>query len=150
MSSRATPMIHYRGADVRAALSRVATEPGDPYEGITLEFINPVNGEPVFPTLAYTAKLFRKGEATRPKRETASTMYVVLEGSGATEIAGERFDWERNDIFVVPNFLWRRHINTGTTDAVLYTVSDAPLMEKIGQYRAQGRSAEGAVENLVG
>jgi gentisate 1,2-dioxygenase len=149
MSSRATPMIHYRGADVRAALSRLAGEPGDPYEGITLEFVNPVNGEPVFPTLAYAAKLLRKGEATRPKRETASTMYLVIEGSGATEIAGERFDWERNDIFVVPNFLWRRHINTGSADAVLYTVSDAPLMEKIGQYRAQGRSAEGAVENLV-
>jgi gentisate 1,2-dioxygenase len=76
-------------------------------------------------------------------------MYVVMEGSGTTEIAGRRFAWERNDIFVVPNFLWRRHVNTGSEDAVLYSVSDAPLMEKIGQYRVQGRSRDGAVENLV-
>jgi hypothetical protein len=32
---------------------------------------------------------------------------------------------------------------------VLYSVSDAPLMEKIGQYRAQGRLTDGTVENLV-
>ena len=99
---------------------RLAREAGDPYEGITLHFVNPVNGQPLFPTLDYSAQLLRPGEETRLKRETANTMYIVLEGSGATEIAGRRFDWERNDIFVVPNFLWRRHINTGTSDAVLY------------------------------
>jgi gentisate 1,2-dioxygenase len=142
-------MIHYRGAEVRSALAGLAKEEGDPYEGIILAFVNPVNGDPVFPTLSYAAQLLRGGEETRLKRETASTMYVVIEGQGATEIAGHRFDWERNDIFVVPNFLWRRHINTGSEDAVLYAVSDAPLMEKVGQYRAQGRGKDGAVENLV-
>ena len=76
-------------------------------------------------------------------------MYTVIEGAGATEIAGKRFEWEKNDIFVVPNFLWRRHLNTGPGDAVLYAISDAPLMEKVGQYRAQGRRADGSVENLV-
>jgi gentisate 1,2-dioxygenase len=149
ISSHATPMIHYRGAEVRSALAGLAGEAGDPYEGITLAFVNPVNGDPVFPTLSYAAQLLRPGEETRLKRETASTMYVVIEGSGATEIAGRRYAWERNDIFVVPNFLWRRHINTGSDDAVLYSVSDAPLMEKVGQYRVQGRSRDGAVENLV-
>jgi gentisate 1,2-dioxygenase len=144
-----TPMIHYRGAEIRKALAGLAKEAGDPYEGITLKFVNPVTGEPLFPTLSYAAQLLRAGEATRLKRETASTMYVVIEGSGATEIAGRRFDWEKNDIFVVPNFLWRRHINTGRGEAVLYSVSDAPLMEKVGQYRAQGRGTDGAVENLV-
>ena len=114
-----------------------------------MRFVNPANGASVFPTLAYAAQMLRPDEATRSKRETASTMYTVIEGSGATEIAGKRFEWEKNDIFVVPNFLWRRHFNTGTGDAVLYSVSDAPLMEKVGQYRAQGRLADGTVENLV-
>ena len=50
---------------------------------------------------------------------------------------------------MVPNFLWRRHVNTGGGDAVLYAISDVPLMEKVGQYRAQGRRADGSVENLV-
>jgi gentisate 1,2-dioxygenase len=144
-----TPMIHYRGAEIREALAGLAGEDGDPYEGITLDFINPVSGGPVFPTLAYRAQLLRPGEETRLKRETASTLYVAIEGSGTTEIAGRRFDWEENDIFVVPNFLWRRHVNTRGSDAVLYAVSDAPLMEKVGQYRAQGRTGDGAVADLV-
>jgi gentisate 1,2-dioxygenase len=146
----ATPMIHYRGADVRRQLEALRGEPGDPYEGITLNFVNPVTGAPVFPTLNYSAQLLRAGEQTQLKRETAGTLYTVIEGSGFTEIAGRRFDWEKNDIFVVPNFLWRRHGNTGKSDALLYAVSDAPLMEKIGQYRAQGRGEDGTVLALNG
>ena len=83
--------------------------------------------------------LLRSGEETRFKRETSGTLYQVIEGRGTTEIAGHSFDWETNDIFVVPGFAWRRHLNRGDADAVLYAVSDSPLLEKIGQYRAQGR-----------
>ena len=111
--------------------------------------VNPVTGEPVFKTLNYSAQLLRPGEETELKRETAGTYYVVIEGTGATEVGGKRFDWSHNDLFVVPNFLWRRHINTGKTDAVIYSVSDAALMRNIGQYYAQGRSKDGKVTELV-
>jgi gentisate 1,2-dioxygenase len=144
-----SPMFHYRGADVREALAGMRQEEGDPYEAIALRFINPATGGPVFPTLNYRALLLRPGEATRYKRETASTLYIALEGRGETEIGGTSLDWEANDIFVVPSFAWRRHINQGREDAVLYAVSDAPLMEKIGQYRAQGRLPDDAVAELV-
>jgi gentisate 1,2-dioxygenase len=73
----------------------------------------------------------------------------VLEGVCTTEIAGRCFEWAANDLFVVPNFLWRRHINRGAGDAVLYLCSDRPLLEKIGQYRAQGRTADDEVVQLV-
>jgi gentisate 1,2-dioxygenase len=144
-----SPMFHYRGADVREALAGLCQEEGDPYEAIALRFINPATGGPVFPTLDYRALMLRPGEATRSKRETASTLYIALEGRGVTEIGGTSLDWQANDIFVVPSFAWRRHINQGRDDAVLYAVSDAPLMEKIGQYRAQGRLPDDAVAELV-
>jgi len=144
-----SPVFHYRGAQIRDALDRMRGETGDPYEGITLRFVNPANGAPVFPTLDYAAQLLRPGEGTGWKRETASCFYIVLEGKGTTEIAGQRFDWQQNDLFVVPNFLWRRHINRGPGDALLYLCSDRPLLEKIGQYRAQARSAAGDVLELV-
>jgi len=143
------PLIHYRGADVQEMLHGLRKEKGDPYEGIKLDFVNPVTGEPVFKTLNYSAQLLRPGEETELKRETAGTFYVVIEGSGATEVGGKRLEWSRNDIFVVPNFLWRRLINTGKSDAVIYSVSDAALMRNIGQYYAQGRSKNGKVTELV-
>ena len=144
-----TPMFHYRGADIRHALDRLRGEEGDPYEGIALRFVNPATGASVFPTLDYRALLLRPGEETRFKRETASSLYQVIEGKGATEIGGTSLDWQQNDIFVVPGFAWRRHRNTGTGDAILYAVSDAPLLEKIGQYRAQGRLSDDTVAELA-
>jgi gentisate 1,2-dioxygenase len=144
-----SPMFHYRGADVREALAGLRREQGDPYEAIALRFVNPATGASVFPTLDYRAQMLRPGEATRFKRETASTLYIAIEGRGITEIAGRSLDWQTNDIFVVPSFAWRRHINQSQNDAVLYAVSDAPLMEKIGQYRAQGRLPDDAVAELV-
>lgn len=143
-----SPLFHYRGSEVRQALEALRREQGDLYEGVQLRFVNPATGGPVFPTLEYRAQLLRSGEATRFKRETAGTLYVVLEGSGVTEVAGRRFDWQTNDIFVVPSFAWRRHINENDTDVVLYAVSDAPLLEKIGQYRAQGRLPDDRVAEL--
>jgi gentisate 1,2-dioxygenase len=143
-----TPLLHYRGSDIRESLTSLKGEAGDPYEGIRLRFTNPVTGGALFPTLDYSAQLLRPGEETRFKRETASTFYIVLEGRGTTEVGGKRLDWEENDFFVVPNFLWRRHVNTGPGDAIIYAVSDYPLMVKIAQYRAQGRLADGEVVEL--
>jgi gentisate 1,2-dioxygenase len=144
-----SPLFHYRGAEVRQALTGLRQEEGDPYEAVSLRFVNPATGSSVFPTLDYRAQLLRTGEATRFKRETAGTLYVVIEGRGVTEIAGTSLDWQTNDIFVVPSFTWRRHINKGEADTVLYAVSDAPLMDKIGQYRAQGRLPDDTVAELA-
>jgi len=144
-----SPMIHFRGTRIREALEALRGEKGDPHEGIQMEFVNPVTGKPVFPTLNYQAQLLRPGEATLPKRETSSTFIVVMDGKGKSEIGGQTFDWEPNDIMVVPNFVWRRHINTGSSNAVLYTVTDAALLKNIGQYRAQGKDQDGKVVQLV-
>ena len=112
--------------------------------------IDPTTGGPVFTTLGYTAQLLRPGETTLAKRETSSTLYCCLAGHGYTDIAGTRYEWEENDIFVVPNHLWRRHINMSTSDnAILYGVSDAPLLQKIGHYRAQGKTRAGDIVELA-
>ena len=144
-----SPMFHFRGADVRDALEGLKQEAGDPYEGIKMQFVNPVTGKPVYPTLDYTAQLIRPGEELRAKRETSSTFIVVLDGKGFSEIGGQRYEWEKNDIMAVPNFMWRRHVNTGSSDAVLYSVSDSALLRNIGQYRSQGRRADGTVEQII-
>ena len=144
-----TPMFHYRGADLRAALDKLRKEEGDAYEGIQMQLVNPTTGKPVYPTLDYKVQLIRPGEELKFKRETCSTFIVVMAGSGYSEIAGKRFDWSENDIMIVPNFAWRRHVNTGKGDAVLYTVSDAAVLSNIGQYRSQGKNSKGEVVQIV-
>jgi gentisate 1,2-dioxygenase len=53
------PLFHYRGADVLEMLHSLRGEKGDPHEGIKVDFVNPVTGEPVFKTLNYSAQLLR-------------------------------------------------------------------------------------------
>ena len=65
---------------------------------------------------------------------------MVIEGKGKTEIGGQTFDWEPNDIMVVPNFVWRKHINTGTSDAILYTVSDSALLRSSASTARRART----------
>lgn len=143
-----SPMFLYSGVDIRAALGDLAGFDGDPHEGIIVELVNPENGAPVFTTISYRAQLLRPGEATQPFRHTASTIYWVADGDGTTEVDGEEMGWARNDFFVVPNHRWRRFVNTGKTDAILYSYTDRPLIEKLGHYRAQGKSESGAVVEL--
>ncbi len=145
---KVTPMFHFKGTDTRARLNALKAHDGDPYEGINIEFVDPVNARPVWPTFSYRAQLLRPDEKTRPFRHAASGLYCCLEGEGYTEVEGKRLEWGRNDFFVIPPYAWRRHVNTGKSDAVLYLVTDAPLYKAVGQYRAQGKDASGSIIDL--
>lgn len=145
---KVTPMFLYKNTDIRDALTDLKMHDGDPHEGVMLECVNPTDGQPVFSTLSYRAQLLRQGEQTLPLRHTASTIYFVLDGEGYTEVDGERFEWGKSDFFVVPSHRWRRFVNTGKEDAILYSYTDAPLIEKLGHYRIQGQDKSGAVTEL--
>jgi gentisate 1,2-dioxygenase len=146
-----TPMFHFKGGNVSDTLAGLRDQQGSPWDGIIIEFVNPMNGASLFPVLTYKAQLLRPAEETQPFRHTASTVYTVLEGRGVTEVNGMRLEWEKNDIFVVPANMWRRHVNlAGDEDAVLYSLSDEPLLKAIGQYRAQGRPDDGDVMEITG
>jgi gentisate 1,2-dioxygenase len=148
MGEGTSPMFHYDGGATLRALEGLAGEDGSPHDGILMEFTDPVTGGPAFASMGYFAQLLRPGETTLPSRQTASTLYCVIEGEGVTEAGGVKMAWAKNDIFVVPNHLWSHHVNTGAGNAVLYSVTDAPLLRAIGQYRRQGRTKAGDVITL--
>ena len=73
------------------------------------------------------------GAATAPYQTTASNIYSVVSGRGKTIIDGQTFTWEKGDVFVAPP--WRSHTHHPQTDAVLFRVTDEPLLEAIGMLR---------------
>ncbi len=144
-----SPMFHYRGADIRAALDDVRDLDGPEWDAVSIDFTNPQTGAAPFTTLGYSAMLLRPGEVTAESRSTAGTFFTVIAGEGHTEIEGRRLSWQENDLFVVPNHAWHRHVNARADgDAVLYAVSDRPLLENIGHYRRQARDAQGRVVSV--
>lgn len=132
-----SPMLIYKGDDTLTLLKSAREYPGDPHDGIIIEFVNPATGGPVLSTLSYRAQLLRPGECTHPHRHTASTIYCVIDGNGTTHVNGTELHWERNDAFCVPGWAWHSFENKTSEDAILYSVTDAPTLEKLGLYREE-------------
>jgi gentisate 1,2-dioxygenase len=144
-----SPMFHYSGTDIRNTLNGLRDIDSTPWDAVTVDFTNPQTGDAVFATLGYTATLLKPGEETAESRSTAGTFFTAIAGTGYTEVAGQKLEWGKNDLFVIPNHTWYRHVNTGgTDDAILYGISDRPLLEKIGHYRRQGRDESGTVLDI--
>jgi gentisate 1,2-dioxygenase len=142
-----SPMFVYRWKDTRAALDAMSGLPGSPYDAITVEYTNPVSGGPVLQTMSYRSTLLRAAERTLPQRRTSSSVFVVLEGTGKTEINGKTFEWKPNDVFCAPAWSWYHHEST-SGEAVLYSVTDEPALKKLGFMRKQGRNADGTLCEL--
>lgn len=143
-----SPMFIYRWESTRQALLNLRSYDGSSFDGVILEYVDPTTGGPVMPTMSFRSQFLRPGEHTRAHRKTASTVYCVLEGEGATVVEGKRLDWKRNDVFTVPGWLWHEHHNTGG-DAFLYSVTDEPAMRKLGLYREQSKSTDGRIEAVA-
>ena len=134
--NRGTPMFVYRWAQTERALEAMRGYAGSPHDGIMLEYVNPLNGEAVTTTMSFAVQLLRGGETTRAHRHTSSTAYCCLKGRGRTTVGGTVMEWGENDMFVVPSWAPHFHANLDPgRDAVLYSVSDAPALERLGLYR---------------
>ena len=76
-----------------------------------------------------------KGFATAPYRSSDATVYVAVEGSGVTKLAGRSFAWGPRDVFVVPS--WTTHAHHPAGEAVLFSFSDRPVQDKLGLWREE-------------
>jgi gentisate 1,2-dioxygenase len=78
--------------------------------------------------------MIRPGVETRAHRQTSSAVYQVVQGSGSTTIADERYDWDAGDFFVVPPNAPHNHRHRGTEPAILFSMQDVPLLHALGLY----------------
>jgi 1-hydroxy-2-naphthoate dioxygenase len=123
---------------VRAALETHQDNPGSAYDGVILHYAHPVTGGPTLPTIDCFAQLLRPGLRTEHHRHTSSAVYYVVEGQGTTLVGDEELDWSAGDSFVVPNWMWHAHVNrSSSTPAVLFSATDAPVLEALGMYREE-------------
>jgi gentisate 1,2-dioxygenase len=125
-----SPQFQYRWDDAYRAVQEAQWSP---YDGRVYEYRNPVTGGPIMPTIGAQLQLLARGEETKAHRHTGSVIYQVAQGSGWSEIAGERFEWEEKDIFALPS--WALHRHGVHEEAVLFSFSDLPAMKALALYR---------------
>jgi len=112
----------------------------DPYDGVLLEYVNPMTGGPTLPTMSCRIQLLRPGFVSQSHRHTSSAVYFVVRGSGTTVVDDNELRWSERDIFVVPNWSRHHHVN-GSAEAVLFSVTDDAVLEALGLLRSDPAEA---------
>ena len=147
----ASPMYVYRWEPMRAFLEENRDADGDPYDALKIEYVDPTNGQPVFPTITFFAQMLRPGERTRPLKQTANLLVAPFEGGpGHSIVDGARHDWAKFDTLAVPGGSWLEHVNDTEAPIVLFVASDEPTLKKVGLYKRWGRAPGGDVVALAG
>jgi gentisate 1,2-dioxygenase len=132
-----SPLMLYSWEQTAEALHDLRGHDGSPHDGIILEYTHAQTGGPVLPTMSCRVQMIRKGEKTKAKRVTGSSVFHVVQGRGRSVINGQPFDWEKGDIIALPSWAQHDFANTGTEDAILFSISDRPVLETLGFYREE-------------
>jgi gentisate 1,2-dioxygenase len=130
---------HYKWSNSQRSLNAlVAAAAPDRFDGYLLEYQNPMTGGPTMPTIQCALSLLRPGQETEPHRHTSTVIYHVFRGRGSSYVGDERFDWEAGDSFVVPLWYPHRHVNgAASEEAILFSMSDAPVLKSLALYREE-------------
>ncbi|NCY23888.1 MAG: gentisate 1,2-dioxygenase [Alphaproteobacteria bacterium] len=131
---QAQPLFHYPYGEWRDSLALMArSEAPDAALGHALEFRNPADGGPVMPTISAHVRLLPSGFATRPRRATDGTVFVVVEGNGQALVDGVAHSLAPRDLLVVPS--WAELVLEAGSELVLFAYSDRAAQEKLGLFR---------------
>jgi gentisate 1,2-dioxygenase len=144
-----SPISTYKWTATERALTNLAKVDASPFDDVALEYTNPHTGKPVMDTMTAWIQMLRPGIHTKAHRQVNSAVYHAFEGSGATVIAGVRFDWKQGDIFVIPSWAYHEHINASKTErAILFSIQDTPVLVALGKYREEALETNGGHQEI--
>jgi len=146
-----SPLFKYEWGPTYEALTRCSRAmDGSAHDGILMEYVNPVTGGPIMPTLGAAMQMLRAGEHTQAHRHTGCAIYQVARGKGFSIVDGQRFDWQERDIFCVPSWAWHEHANgSSSEDACLFDFNDLPVIRSLGLYREESYADHGGHQTTV-
>ena len=146
-----SPLLKFPWEETYEALQRAARAGSEsPYDGVILDYVNPLTGGPVMPTIGAAMQMLRPGEHTSAHRHTGSTVYQCAKGSGATIIDGRRFEWNERDIFVLPSWAVHEHVNRSETeDACLFSFHDLPVLRALALFREEEWLEGGGRQDII-
>ncbi|ELQ35320.1 hypothetical protein MGG_10213 [Pyricularia oryzae 70-15] len=113
---------------------------------VTLPYLK-ADGSEVSRVIGASATKLAAGASSSPVRETASSIYHVVEGSGYSIIDGKRFDWRKSDTFCIPAWNQYQHFAADGETAYLYRAHDKPMLKALGFYRKEEMDVESLVSD---
>ena len=145
-----SPMYVYRYEAMRELLERNRSWDGNPYEGLQIEYTDPIRGGPVYKTMTFFMQMLRPGERTLPLKQTASLLLSPLSGNGQCMVDGQTFGFAPFDTVAVPGNCWMELVNSSATEpAIIFIASDENALAAFGLLQRFGKTAGGDVVRLV-
>ncbi|KAH6967691.1 RmlC-like cupin domain-containing protein [Ilyonectria sp. MPI-CAGE-AT-0026] len=89
-----------------------------------------------------SAERLEAGSESPVMRETASSVYHVIEGSGHSKIGESTISWKQGDTFCIPAWHRYQHFSDEGVKVSLYRFDDKPMLNALGFYRAEGDDME--------
>ncbi len=115
------------------AIARSGRPPGN--DGYALEFVNPIDGSSVLPTMSAFCQLVPKDYETPSLRRTDARVFSVVRGSGRVHVGDSVFRPAPRDVFVVPS--WTPYSIYADEEFVLFSYSDRATQERLGLWQMQ-------------
>jgi len=85
------------------------------------------------PTMELSYLQIPRGASTGVDRTTANRIFAVTRGRGVSVMGDVRAEWQRGDVFVVPD--WTPFEIKASEDATIFQVSDEPLQQALRLFR---------------
>jgi gentisate 1,2-dioxygenase len=148
-SDVSSPMYVYRWEVMAELIERFKDWDGDPHEAVSIEYVDPLTGGPVFKTMTFFVQVLRPGEKTLPVRQTASLLVAPFAGKGHSLVDGKRIEWNQFDTLAIPGGCWFEHVNGSDRErAILFVASDEPALKCFHLFKKWGRDKTGDVVKL--
>ena len=130
-----SPILNYTYESALAALDSLPTSSWSETEGRVVEYINPLTGGSILPTMDAFLQRVDPGMVLTARRQSSSKIVMGVEGEGTLEVEGQRFRWRPFDVMVVPAWAKHRVVPAGKSPAILFSYTNAPVMRALSLYR---------------
>lgn len=130
-------LLYYPYSTARQALQNLLEGgAGNPCEGVLMEYVNPVNGGPTFPSMSTGIRMVPGKSKVEAMHRTENIIFITMEGSVTFHLPdNQEFHTEPFDVTAIPSWVPYSIANSGKEPAVLFSNSDRPLFQKLGFYR---------------
>jgi gentisate 1,2-dioxygenase len=147
-TSPISPLFSYPWADTERSLHELARFSSDPFDDVAFDYTNPLTGGHVMPTIGCRIQMLRPGVHTQAHRHSSVSVYHVFRGCGSSIVDGVQIDWEQGDFLTIPPFAWHEHLNPSSDEAVLFSTTDAPVLEALCLYREDAYTKTGGHQEV--
>lgn len=130
-------LIYYPYSKARQMLSDLAERGSEnSYEGVLIDYVNPVNCGPTFPSMGTSIRLIKERSALQAMHRTENIVFITMEGSVTFHLPGDQsFATGPHDVTALPSWVPYRITNDADKPAVLFSQTDRPVFEALGFYR---------------